>query len=187
MINKITDKIEKNMIKTIKYMKDQFNLLDSNRINPKLFANIKIKYHNSYTDLQSIASITILDTHYLVIKPFDKLNIINIEKSLSKIEMCSNLSNNGSLIKVILPKFTYEMREKMSLKARTYMESAKISLRQIRRNGKEVIGSLLKNKEIQISKNEILKLEKKIDLLTKNNILTINKMFKIKESNLLNM
>lgn len=148
MIGKITNKAEKKMKKALESTKEDFNSIRTGRARPSLVENIKANYYGTSTPIQQMAKITAPESRLLVIEPWDKNIIENIEKAIMKENLGLVPNNDGSVIRINIPKLTEERRKDLVKKVREKAENGKIIIRKIRREANEELEELEADGEI---------------------------------------
>ena len=134
------------------------------RATPSLLDSIKVNYYDKLTPLAQVASISIEDAKTLAIAPWEKGIVQEIEKAISESELGLNPATSGETIRVILPDLTEETRRDFIKKAKAEAENAKVSVRNVRRDGNSQLKEFLKEKEI--SQDEERQGEEEIQKLT---------------------
>ena len=140
-------------------------------------------YYGSPTPLQQLASFAIPDARTILITPFDKTALRDIERALSDSEVGANPSNDGNVIRITIPDLTQERRKEYVKIVKTKGEDAKVSIRNIRRKAKETLDKLVKDGEA--GEDEGTRAEKELDALTKAHVDGIDELLKRKEAELL--
>ncbi|MDR1300980.1 MAG: ribosome recycling factor [Treponema sp.] len=156
---------EERMKKTIASLKDGFAALRTGRASASLFDKIKIEYYGDKSPLNQVANISIPEARLVVIQPFDKGLIAEIEKAIRSSELSLNPSNDGKVIRIAIPPLTEERRKELVKVAKNQAEQSRVAVRNIRRDGNEELKKLLKEGTItedQESKNS-LELQKLTD------------------------
>ncbi|VXB10781.1 ribosome recycling factor [Citricoccus sp. K5] len=171
------------MEKTIEATREDFGSVRTGRANPGLFSKVMVDYYGSYTPLQQLASFTTTDARTLLITPFDVSALRNIEKALSDSEVGANPSNDGKVIRVVMPDLTEERRKEYVKLIKTKAEDHKVSLRNTRRKAKETLDKMVKDGDI--GEDEGTRAEKELDAMTRRFTDEIDEMAKRKETELL--
>ncbi|WP_334172604.1 ribosome-recycling factor, partial [Sinomonas sp.] len=99
------------MEKAVEVAKEDFASIRTGRANPALYAKVMVEYYGSPTPLQQLASFQVSDARTILITPFDKTALRDIERALSDSEVGANPSNDGHVIRVVLPELTQERRK----------------------------------------------------------------------------
>jgi ribosome recycling factor len=174
---------EEKMDKAVEVAKEDFASIRTGRANPGLYNKVLVDYYGSPTPLQQLASFAIPDARTILITPFDKTALRDIERALSDSEVGANPSNDGNVIRITIPDLTQERRKEYVKIVKTKSEDAKISIRNIRRKAKETLDKLVKDGEA--GEDEGSRAEKELDALTKAHVDGIDELLKRKEAELL--
>jgi len=174
---------EEKMDKAVEVAKEDFASIRTGRANPGLYNKVLVDYYGSPTPLQQLASFAIPDARTILITPFDKAALRDIERALSDSEVGANPSNDGNVIRITIPDLTQERRKEYVKIVKTKGEDAKISIRNIRRKAKETLDKLVKDGEA--GEDEGSRAEKELDGLTKSHVDGIDELLKRKEAELL--
>lgn len=183
MIDDTMLEAEEKMEKAVEVAKDNFAGIRTGRAHPSMFNKVVVDYYGAPTPLQQLASFQTPEARTILISPFDKGAMSNIEKALRDADLGVNPSNDGNIIRCILPQLTEERRKEYIKMARTQAEDAKVSIRNIRRTAKESIEKLVRDGDI--GEDEGSRAEKDLESTTKKYVDTIDEVLKGKESELL--
>ncbi|HSU45495.1 MAG TPA: ribosome recycling factor [Arthrobacter sp.] len=183
MIEETLLEAEEKMDKAVEVAKEDFASIRTGRANPGLYNKVLVDYYGSPTPLQQLASFAIPDARTILITPFDKTALRDIERALSDSEVGANPSNDGNVIRITIPELTKERRKEYVKIVKTKGEDAKISIRNIRRKAKEALDRLVKDGEA--GEDEGNRAEKELDNLTKAHVDGIDELLKRKEAELL--
>lgn len=183
MIEETLLEAEEKMDKAVEVAKEDFASIRTGRANPGLYNKVLVDYYGSPTPLQQLASFAIPDARTILITPFDKTALRDIERALSDSEVGANPSNDGNVIRITIPDLTQERRKEYVKIVKTKGEDAKISIRNIRRKAKETLDKLVKDGEA--GEDEGNRAEKELDALTKAHVDGIDELLKRKEAELL--
>ena len=140
--------VDLKMNQSIEALKRDLNTLRSGRATPSLIENVSIDYYGVATPLKQIASISAPDASAILVQPWDKQALQEIEKSLMKSEMGFNPSNDGNNITVPIPPLNQERRQEMVRLLKRKIEDGKVSIRNVRRDGVESLRKMEKDKLI---------------------------------------
>ncbi len=140
--------VDQKMDQSIEALKRDLNTLRSGRATPSLIENISIDYYGVATPLKQIPSISAPDASAILVQPWDKQALREIEKSLMKSDMGFNPSNDGNNITVPIPPLNQERRQEMVRLLKRKIEDGKVSIRNVRRDGLESLRKLEKDKLI---------------------------------------
>ena len=172
MLKEILEDTEIGMEKSLGALDVAFKKIRTGRATPSLLDSIKVNYYDKLTPLAQVASISIEDAKTLAIAPWEKGIVQEIEKAISESELGLNPATSGETIRVILPDLTEETRRDFIKKAKAEAENAKISVRNVRRDGNSQLKEFLKEKEI--SEDEKLDLLFLPSLSTKDNVTDVS-------------
>ncbi len=125
---------EDKMLKAIENMEKRFTNVRAGRANPRILDNVKVKYYGVETPLIQLATISVPEARQLVIKPFDKSCISDIERGIYEANIGLTPNNNGEVIILNIPALTEETRREYVKQAKQIAEEAKIALRNIRQD-----------------------------------------------------
>ena len=183
MLKEILEDTEIGMEKSLGALEVAFKKIRTGRATPSLLDSIKINYYDKLTPLAQVASITIEDAKTLAIVPWEKGIVQEIEKAISESELGLNPATSGDTIRVILPDLTEETRRDFIKKAKAEAENAKVSVRNVRREGNSQLKDFLKEKEI--SEDEERQGEEDIQKLTDLFVEKVDAALEAKEKDLL--
>ena len=165
MIKDIIQKAEEKMKKTISVLKSDLSTMRAGRANPTMLDRIQVDYYGSPCPLNQVANISAPEPRVLVISPWEKSLMKEIEKAILTSDLGINPSNDGSVIRLVVPELTEETRRNLVKNVKKTGEEAKVALRSIRREANDKIKALKKDGEITEDelKNSEEKVQKIID------------------------
>ena len=170
------------MQKAVEVAKDDFATVRTGRANPQLFQKIMVSYYGTPTPLAQLASLQNPEARTLVVTPYDKSALRDIEQAIRDTpNLGANPSNDGNIIRVTLPELTEERRKEFVKIVRTKAEDAKVSVRNIRRKAKDDLDAL----KGEVGDDEVSRGEKELEHITKANVDAIDDALKRKEAELL--
>ncbi|MBS4804505.1 ribosome recycling factor [Clostridium sartagoforme] len=169
MIKDIIQKADEKMNKTISVLKSDLSTLRAGRANPTMLDRIKVDYYGSPCPLSQVANISAPEPRVLVIAPWEKSLMKEIEKAILTSDLGINPSNDGSVIRLVVPELTEETRKNLVKVVKKTGEEAKVALRSIRRDANDKVKALKKDGEIteDEQKNAEDKVQKIIDSASK--------------------
>lgn len=185
MIEDIIKDAGERMDKSIASLEQAFARIRTGRAHPGILDGIMVSYYGADTPLNQLANVTVEDGRSLLISPWEKPLIGDIEKAIMKSDLGLNPSNNGDLIRVPMPSLTEETRKEYTKQAKAEAENARVSVRNIRRDANSLIKDLLKEKEI--SEDEQRRAEERIQKLTDKYVAAIESSYAVKEEDLLSI
>eukprot|EP01031_Cornospumella_fuschlensis_P008549 gene8549-10536_t len=169
------------MNKALEVAKDDFGTVRTGRANPLLFQKILVDYYGSPTPLGQLASLNNPEARTLIITPFDKTALKEIEKAIvAAPNLGASVGNDGEIVRVTLPELTEERRRDFVKLVRDKGEQAKVVLRNIRRKAKDDLDALK-----EVGEDEISRAEKDLEAATKQHVDAIDEALKRKEAELL--
>lgn len=155
---------EEKMLKAIENMEKRFTNVRAGRANPRILDNVMVKYYGVETPLIQLATISVPEARQLVIKPFDKSCISDIEKGIYEANIGLTPNNNGEMVMLVIPELTEERRKEYVKEVKGMAEEAKIALRNIRQDANNDI------KKLELPEDEEKRgMEKVQDLIGKYN------------------
>lgn len=125
-----SEKIEK----TLAVLKEDLNTVRAGRANPAILDKISAEYYGVPTPLKSLANISVPDPRTLMISPFDVSSVGTIEKAINEANLGLNPSNDGKVIRLIIPQLTEERRKELTKTVKKMGEDAKVAVRNLRRD-----------------------------------------------------
>lgn len=183
MIEDSLSEAQEKMGKTIESAKEDFASVRTGRANPSLFAGVLVEYYGTPTPLQQLASMQNQDARTLLITPYDKSALGEVEKALRNSDLGANPANDGNVIRIVMPELTEERRRDYVKLVHSKAEDARVSVRNIRRAAKSEIDKLVKDGEV--GEDEGARAEKELDAATKKHVEQIDSLLKHKEEELL--
>ena len=183
MINEIYSEAEDRMKKSIEVLKKEFASIRAGRANPALLDRIRVDYYGVPTPINQMANISVPEPRLLVIQPWDKSVIGDIEKAILKSDLGLNPNNDGSVIRIAIPQLTEERRKELVKLVKKKSEDFKVEIRNARRDANDQIKMFEKDGEI--SEDEARKSMEKIQELTDKYIENVNKILENKETEIL--
>lgn len=179
MTKDIINKSQEKMDKTIAVLKKDLASMKAGKANPSMLDRIVVEYYGSETPINQVANVSAPEPRVLLIQPWDKNSIKNIEKAILQSDLGLNPSNDGSVIRLIIPELTEETRKQIVKKVKKTGEDAKIAIRSIRREANDKIKNL--KKENQITEDEATTAEDSIQKTTDKYIKKIDEIVVNKE------
>ncbi len=185
MIEDIIADTEERMKKSIKALEREFAAIRTGRANPSLFDGVKVDAYGTQMPLNQVATISCPEPRLVVIQPWDKGNLSAVEKAILKSDLSLNPSNDGNLIRIQIPDLTEERRKEYVKLAKQKAEECRVSIRNVRRDGNDMVKDLEKQKDISEdeSKNAVARIQK----LTDRYIEEVQKLNDNKEKEILNI
>ena len=183
MIESILKDTDSKMQKAVNILTHELATIRTGRATPALVEHIKVDYHGVLTPLNQIGSISVPEAKMLLIQPWDRTSIRDIEKALLKSDLGLNPNSDGNTIRIVIPALTEERRRELIKSVHRRLEETRIALRNIRRDG---IESLKKaEKEKQISQDQLTRASDQIQKLIDSFIDKVNKIGQDKEKEIM--
>jgi len=174
---------EERMKKTVASLKEGFATLRTGRASAALFDRIRVDAYGEKSPLNQVANISIPEARLIVIQPWDKNLISEIEKSIRSSELSLNPSNDGKVIRVSIPPLTEERRKELVKLAKNQAEQSRVSIRNTRRDGNDELKKLLKDSKI--TEDDETKAIAELQKLTDSYINQINHVLEEKEKEIM--
>jgi ribosome recycling factor len=170
------------MNKAVDVAKDDFATVRTGRANPALFQKLLVDYYGSPTPLAQLASMQNPEARTLLVTPYDKTALKEIEKALVNMpNLGANVGNDGETVRVTLPELTQDRRKEFVKIVRGKGEEAKVAIRNIRRKAKDDLDGL----KSEVGEDELSRAEKDLEAVTKSHVDAIDDALKRKEAELL--
>lgn len=179
IMNEATDKMKK----AEESLQRQLGQIRAGRANASLLDRITVNYYGAPTPVNQMASITIPEARVLMVTPFDKSTIGDIEKSILASDIGLNPANDGNVIRLVIPQLTEERRKELAKEVKKEAEGAKIAVRNVRRDALDEYKK--QQKKSDITEDDLRNLEKDIQKLTDDSIKSIDNIVAEKEKELL--
>ena len=183
MIDDIQTDAEERMDKSLEALGQNFNKIRTGRAQPSILDGIRIDYYGAETPLKQMASINVEDARTLAVSVFDKSITPDVEKAIMKSDLGLNPSTAGDVIRIPMPMLTEETRKGYIKQARAEAESARVSIRNARRDANGMLKDLVKEKEI--SEDEERRGQDQIQKLTDTYVAKVDAALGVKEADLM--
>lgn len=183
MIDETLLEAEEKMDKAVEVAKEDFAAIRTGRASAAMFNKIMVDYYGSPTPLQQLASFATPEARTVIVTPYDRSAMAAIEKALRDSDLGVNPSNDGAIIRLVLPQLTEERRRDYIKVAKTKAEDARVSVRNIRRRAKEELDRI--NKDGEAGEDEVVRAEKELEQVTKRHVDVIDELLRHKETELL--
>jgi len=185
MVKDIIKNAGEKMNKTILSLQNELGTLKAGRANPTMLDRILVESYGTMVPLNQVGNISAPEPRVLLIQPWDKSCMKDIEKAILKSDLGINPSNDGQVIRLIVPELTEETRKNLVKSVKKCGEDAKVAIRSIRRDANDKIKNLKKNSEI--SEDESKKAEDQIQKETDKFIKLIDKAIEEKEKSIMSV
>ena len=185
MIKDIINNAETKMKKTSSVLQSDLQTMKAGRANPTMLDRISVDYYGSPCPLNQVANVSAPEPRMLVITPWEKTMLKEIEKAILKSDLGINPSNDGSIIRLLVPELTEETRRNLVKNVKKVGEDAKVAIRSIRRDANEKIKNL--KKDNHISEDELKKAEESVQKKTDQYIKEIYSLIVAKEKEIMSI
>ncbi|WP_027326904.1 ribosome recycling factor [Helicobacter pametensis] len=148
MLSKIYEQTQNSMNKTIESLRRDFGTLRSGKVSITILDNIRVDYYGTPTPLNQIGSVIATDATTIVINPWEKTLIKEVEKAIQEANIGVNPNSDGESVKLFFPPMTQEQRKEVAKEAKAMGEKAKVGVRNVRQESNNAIKKLEKDKEI---------------------------------------
>jgi len=182
-IDAIKSGLETKMDQSIHSFKNNLTKIRTGRANPALLESLNVDYYGSMLPINQVANLTLIDARTIGIQPWEKGMGAKIEKAIRESDLGLNPSSMGDLIRVPMPSMTEERRRELTKVVRGEGESAKIAIRNLRRNANESVKKLVKDK--LASEDDQKRSESDIQKLTDKHITEVDRLVAAKEQDIM--
>lgn len=183
MIDDTLLEAEEKMEKAVTVAKDEFSGIRTGRAHPSMFNKVTAEYYGTQTPVNQLASFRMPEPRMVIVEPFDKSSMAAIEKAIRNSDLGVNPSNDGVIIRVIIPELSEERRREFIKIARHKAEDSRVSIRNIRRHAKDSIDKLVKDGET--GEDDGRRAERELEDLTHTYVSQVDELLRHKETELL--
>jgi ribosome recycling factor len=182
MIEDVIAQAKEKMAKAVDVVQEDFQTVRTGRANPALFQKIMVDYYGQPTPLAQLASMQNIEARTLVVTPYDKSAMKEIEKAITNFpNLGASPSNDGEVIRVTMPELTEDRRKEYVKIVRQKAEDGKVSIRSVRRKAMDDLEAL----KSEVGEDEVSRAEKEVEALTKTQVDHVDEVLKKKEAELL--
>ena len=171
---------EERMKKTVASLRDDLATIRTGRASPSILDKLRVDYYSEKSPIAQVATVSVPEARLIVIQPWDRALISEIEKTIQKSELGLNPSNDGKVIRIAIPPLTEQRRKELVKTAKATAETSRVAIRNIRRDGLEEL-----KKKSDMPEDTLKKSEDELQKLTDSYILQINKVLEEKEKEIL--
>lgn len=183
MLKDIINETEDRMKKSIEILRKDYSTLRAGKANPSILDKVMVDYYGTPTPIRQIANIGVPEPRLLTVQPWDKTSIQAVEKAILKSDLGLNPSNDGSIIRIIIPQLTKERRIELVKTIKKKAEECRVGVRNVRRDSNEKIKGLEKGKTI--SEDDTKKGQDEIQKLTDKYIKEVDHVLDVKEKEIM--
>jgi ribosome recycling factor len=174
---------EDKMKKAVKALEDEFKTIRTGRASAALFENIRVDYYEQKVPLNQVATISIPEARLVIIQPWDRSVLAEIEKAIQKSELSVNPNNDGKVIRIAIPPLTEERRKELAKVAKNIAEKSRVAIRNIRRDTNEEIKK--QEKDSKLSEDQAKRSMDEIQKLTDKYIEEVNAVLSRKDKEIM--
>ena len=185
MIDDVMLEAEDKMDKAVDVARNEFAKIRSGRANPELFTSLLVDYYGAPTPLQQLATVSIPEARTVLISPYDRSAMKDIQRAIQESDLGVNPTDDGQVLRINMPALTEERRRDYVKLAKSKAEEARVSVRGVRRKAKDELDKIKKDGEA--GEDEVDRAEKELDSLTKKHTDLIDSILDAKEKELLEM
>jgi ribosome recycling factor len=182
-LQEIIDEADLKMDDAVQYLKKEFSHIRTGKANPALISGVKVEYYGSQTPLQQLANITAPEPRLLMITPYDKSTLQDIEKAIMSAGLGLNPMNDGDFVRIPLPILTEERRKELVKVAKDKSEQARISVRNSRRDANDAIKKAVE--EHSLPEDSKFEAEDEVQSVTDSHTAKIDELFSQKEDEIM--
>lgn len=182
MIDEVFADLKDRMQKALESTREGFATIRTGRANPALLQGVQVDYYGTPTPLPQLASVVNQDARSLIVTPYDKAAMKEIEQAIRDMpNLGANPTNDGNVIRVALPELTEERRKEFVKIVKAKAEDGRVAVRNIRRHAKDELEAL----KGEVGEDEVARAEKELEAVTKQFVDQIDDSLKLKEAELL--
>lgn len=181
MLNLILEETKEKMDKSIDAFKNELSTVRTGRANPTMLVRVMVNYYGEKTPLNQMASISVVEGRQLMIKPYDKSTLKDIEHGVYEADLGLAPQNDGEVIRINVPALTEETRRGYVKQAKKFAEDAKVALRNIRRSANDDVD------KAGLTEDEVKQGKERVQKLTDEYVKIIDQLAKDKEEDLMSV
>ncbi|MDT8716429.1 ribosome recycling factor [Clostridium sp. 19966] len=185
MVKDIIAKSEEKMKKSIAVLKSDLSTMKAGRANPTILDRVEVEYYGSMMPINQVANVSAPEPRIILIQPWEKNSLKDIEKAILKSDLGLNPTNDGTVIRLVIPELTEETRKNLVKQVKKTGEETKVAVRSIRRDANDKLKAL--KKDSIISEDELKKSEDDIQKKTDSYIKEIDKSIDAKEKEIMSV
>lgn len=177
VVNKTTEKMDK----VIEHLRSELSLINTGRANPQILSKLMVMYYGTPTPLNQVAQVGLLDAQTLVVTPYDKAVLGDVETSIQQANLGFNPTNDGTVLRIAIPPLTKERRQELVKQIKGTVEEAKVGVRNARRDGNDEL------KKMDLTADDLKGYQADIQELTNTYIKRIDEMLQTKETDIMTL
>lgn len=178
----VYDDVEENMEKSIVHLEREFQKIRAGKASPDMLSGVMVDFYGVMTPINQTSNVTSPDARQIIVQPWDKSQITNIEKAILNANLGFNPKNEGEVLRIIVPAITEERRRDLVKQAKSQTEDSKVGIRNSRRAGNDEAKQLEKE---GVPEDDVKRLQDDIQKLTDQYSEKIDKLFEAKEKDIM--
>ncbi len=182
-LDEVTTDAARRMGAAVEKVAADFTGIRTGRANPKILQNVTVDYYGAPTPLQQLANFSVPEPRILLVNPFDKGSVNDIERAIRDSDLGLNPSSDGVVIRCVFPELTEERRKDFIKMAKAAAEDGRIAIRNVRRSARDAMQKLEDDGEVGTDERE--RASKKLEELTATHVTQVDKLLEQKEQDLL--
>ena len=183
MLQEIYQEAKEHMDKSIESLKRDYKTLRTGKVTTSVLDGVKVEYYGTLTDLNQVGSVLAADATTIVVNPWEKNLLGDIEQAINAANIGVNPNNDGDIIKLFFPPMTVEQRQESAKQAKGMTDNAKVAIRNVRKHANDRVKVLHKDKEITDDENK--KAQDEIQKITDSYVAKADDTLKAKEQEIL--
>jgi ribosome recycling factor len=183
MLEEIKKTADQKMQKSLDALKNDLAKVRTGRAHTGLLDHVMVEYYGSMVAVNQVANVNLGDARTINVQPYEKNMIAKVEKAIRDSDLGLNPATNGDLIRVPMPMLTEERRRDLIKIVRSEAESAKVSIRNVRRDANDALKKLIKDKEI--SEDDERRAQDEVQKMTDKAVIEVDKLLQVKETDLM--
>ena len=174
---------EEKMQKTMNNLSEEFGSIRAGRANPHVLDKLRVDYYGTPTAIQQVANVSVPEPRMIQIQPWEASLVKEIEKAILTSDLGINPTNDGKVVRLLIPELTEERRKDLAKEVKKKGENAKVAIRNIRREANDSFKKLAKSADV--SEDEIKTLEDQAQKMTDKYIAEVDKAVEVKSKEIL--
>lgn len=175
--------VEEKMNKAIEHLKDELANIRAGRANPAILNKVMVDYYGSQTPINQLGSVSVPEARQILVTPWDKSMLGNIERAIQKADIGINPLNDGNSIRLVFPELNEQRRKELVKECKSLGEEAKVAIRNIRRDAMDKVKA--NQKAGEITEDELKVSEDKIQKITDKYVDTVDNTISVKEKEIM--
>ncbi|MGL4334901.1 MAG: ribosome recycling factor [Lactococcus garvieae] len=170
---------EEKMNKVLHHLEEELSTIRTGRANPTVLSKVMVEYYGAPTPLNQVANVTVPEARMLLVSPYDRSIVGAIDKAIQDANLGFNPTNDGSVIRIAIPALTEERRKEMVKKVKAMAETAKVGVRNARRDANDAL------KKLDITEDEVKSYQDDVQKLTDVYVKKADDIAKAKETDVM--